>query len=187
MRYQTTLAATCDKEIITQIRNGEKKQFGIFVKKYKSLLMHAVIRITKDFSLSEDVVQDSFIKAYTKLHLFQGRSSFKNWLYRIAINTAINKLRGIKRESVNIDDITLTFDSKAFSNISNKELKKTFVDAIEDLPDKQKQAMKLRMFEDLSFKEISVKMDCPYDTAKANYRHGLLKLKTKFSDSADSL
>jgi RNA polymerase sigma-70 factor (ECF subfamily) len=50
---------------------------------------------------------------------------------------------------------------------------------IDGLPEKQKQAISLRVFDDLSFKEISEIMDCPYDTAKANYRHALLKLKSK--------
>jgi RNA polymerase sigma-70 factor (ECF subfamily) len=52
------------------------------------------------------------------------------------------------------------------------------------LPDRQRTALSLRIFEDLSFKEIAELMDCPYDTAKANYRHALLKLKERLEGNA---
>ena len=56
---------------------------------------------------------------------------------------------------------------------------------VDRLPEKQKMALSLRIFEDLSFKEIAEIMDCPYDTAKANYRHALLKMKSRLEEAGE--
>lgn len=76
-----------------------------------------------------------------------------------------------------IDDVPLAVAARAESNLIHvavAELIQTHVDA---LPFKQKTALTLRIYEDLSFKEIADIMECPYDTAKANYRHALMKLR----------
>ena len=68
-------------------------------------------------------------------------------------------------------------NAEAESGLLQEAVQKRLTEEIEQLPSKQKTAVLLRVYEDLSFKEIAQIMDCPYDTAKANYRHGLMKLK----------
>ncbi|MCB0415746.1 MAG: sigma-70 family RNA polymerase sigma factor [Bdellovibrionales bacterium] len=130
---------------------------------------------------TEDVVQDTFIKAYTKLETFRGQSSFKSWLFKIGLNTAKNKLRSQRVGQLNLEKVHLSHGSKVENRIYHSNVKSQILQAIERLPQKQKEAIYLRIFEDLSFKEIADLMESPYDTAKANYRHGLMKLKNSLS------
>jgi RNA polymerase sigma-70 factor (ECF subfamily) len=131
---------------------------------------------------AEDVVQESFIKAFEKIHMFEGRSSFKTWLFQIAVNTAKNKLRSLPQEHVSIEDVHLGIDPGAETSLVRQDLRRVIRAEVERLPEKQRVALTLRIFEDLSFKEIAQIMQCPYDTAKANYRHGLMRLKERLEE-----
>ena len=86
-------------------------------------------------------------------------------------------MRSLKRESLGLDNITLGAANHLEERVHNESVFAMLKAEIETLPEKQRQAISLRVFEDLSFREIAEIMDCPYDTAKANYRHALLKLK----------
>ena len=135
--------------------------------------------------MAEDVTQEAFIKAYEKLNTFEGRSSFKSWLFQIAVNTARNKLRESKRDTVDIDDVQLAVDPEAETTLVHTAVADILQKEVDKLPLKQKTALVLRVYEDLSFNEIADIMECPYDTAKANYRHALLKLRQSFEEKSD--
>lgn len=135
--------------------------------------------------MAEDIVQESFIKAFEKLNAFEGRSSFKSWLFQIAVNTAKNKLRERRRSMTDIDSVQLAVGAVAETSLVHSALSQEIQEEIDKLPTKQRTALILRVYEDLSFKEIADIMECPYDTAKANYRHALIKLKDSFEKKSD--
>jgi RNA polymerase sigma-70 factor (ECF subfamily) len=143
------------------------------------------MRFMKDSDAAEDIVQESFIKAFERLSSFEGRASFKSWLYQIAVNTAKNRLRDRRGGGVNIDDVPLAVDARAESSLVHNSVAGIIQKYVDELPLKQKTALVLRIYEDLSFKEIAEIMECPYDTAKANYRHALMKLKDELSNQPD--
>nr|BFD58520.1 RNA polymerase sigma factor RpoE [Bdellovibrio sp. CKG001] len=134
---------------------------------------------------AEDVTQEAFIKAYEKLNTFEGRASFKSWLFQIAVNTARNKIREWKRDTVDIDDVQLAVDAEAETTLVHTAVSDILKNEVEKLPFKQKTALVLRVYEDLSFNEIADIMECPYDTAKANYRHALMKLRQTFEQQSE--
>ena len=134
----------------------------------------------KDLDCAQDVVQEAFIKAYEKLSLFEGRASFKSWLFQIAVNTAKNKLRENRHQFSDIEDVSIGIDATAEKNLVHQAVGKMLQKEVDLLPFKQKTALVLRVYEDMSFAEIAEVMQCPYDTAKANYRHALMKLKETF-------
>ncbi|NQZ17886.1 MAG: sigma-70 family RNA polymerase sigma factor, partial [Bdellovibrionales bacterium] len=78
----------------------------ILVRRYQKQLTILSMRYVGDLSSAEDIVQESFMKAYEKLSSFQFRSAFKSWIYRIVINTAKNKLRS-KKHTVDINDVVI--------------------------------------------------------------------------------
>lgn len=127
-------------------------------------------------------MQEAFIKAYQKLDLFEGRSSFKSWLFQIAMNTARNRFRERSFDLVNIEDTHLGVDPGAEKEMVQVDIKRIIRAEVDKLPEKQRIALTLRVFEDMSFKEIAEIMKCPYDTAKANYRHALLKLRERLEE-----
>ena len=174
-----------DEELVQEIKNGNRKAFSEIVKRHQRSLLRMSLRFVKDLDMAEDVVQESFIKAYEKLNAFEGRSSFKSWLFQIAVNTAKNKLRERKRVTTDIDSVQLAVGAVAESSLVHTALSQEIQEEIDRLPTKQRTALILRVYEDLSFKEIADIMECPYDTAKANYRHALMKLKDSFEQKSD--
>ena len=179
------LEKLADLELIERVKLGDKSAFSSLVIRHQRGLLRLGLRFVKDLDQAEDIVQEAFIKAYEKLSTFEGRSSFKSWLYQIALNTARNKLRENRRETVDVEDTHLsvmpvgetTMVHTAVADLLNKEVDK--------LPFRQRTALVLRVYEDLSFNEIAEIMQCPYDTAKANYRHALMKLKEVFENRED--
>jgi len=172
-----------DIELVIEVKEGNRKSFSELVRRHQRSLLRLGLRFIKEQSLAEDIVQESFIKAFQKIHLFEGRSSFKSWLYQIALNTARNNFRdrigSRDYDTVQFEDVPLGVDPGAETGMLRADLEKRIRAEVDRLPDRQKMALSLRIFEDLSFKEIADIMGCPYDTAKANYRHALMRLKER--------
>jgi RNA polymerase sigma-70 factor (ECF subfamily) len=178
-----------DIELVGEVRSGNRKSFSELVQRHQRQLLRLSLRFTKEQASAEDIVQESFLKAYQKIHLFEGRASFKSWLYQIALNTARNRYRERSTradgrfDSLNIDNLQLEgVDPGAEVEMLRADVRKRIRVEVDRLPERQRIALTLRIFEDMGFKEIAEIMDCPYDTAKANYRHALLKLKERVDE-----
>jgi RNA polymerase sigma-70 factor (ECF subfamily) len=179
------LTTKTDLELVGEVRNGERRAFSELVKRHQRGLLRMSLRFVKDMDSAEDVVQESFIKAYEKLNSFEGRASFKSWLYQIAVNTARNRLRERRYDTTEIDDVQIGVNAIAESSLVHVAVAEMLQKEVDKLPFKQRTALVLRVYEDLSFNEIAEIMECPYDTAKANYRHAILKLKETFEGQKD--
>ncbi len=180
---ENQISATTEKtdlELIEEVRQGQRASFSELVKRHQRGLLRLSMRFMKDLDCAQDVVQEAFIKAYEKLSLFEGRASFKSWLFQIAVNTAKNKLRENRHQFSDIEDVSIGIDATAEKNLVHQAVGKMLQKEVDLLPFKQKTALVLRVYEDMSFAEIAEVMQCPYDTAKANYRHALMKLKETF-------
>lgn len=174
-----------DLQLVEEVRNGQRSSFSELVKRHQRGLLRLSMRFVKDLDIAQDVVQESFIKTFEKLNSFEGRSSFKSWLYQITVNTARNKLREDRYDFSDIEDVQLGVDPQAEKSLVHRAVGEILNAEVEKLPFKQKTALVLRVYEDMSFSEIAEVMECPYDTAKANYRHALLKLKEVFEDRTE--
>jgi RNA polymerase sigma-70 factor (ECF subfamily) len=160
--------------------------FAKLVRKYYRPLHRLCTRLMGCPHKAEDIVQESLIKSYRSLGTLRNFGSYKSWLYRIAINTARNELR-LKREvPMEIEDHLLNPTSGADIALSNRSIAKVLRRFVEELPKKQKQALCLRIYDDLSFREIAQIMSCPYDTAKANYRHAVVRMREMLREEAFS-
>lgn len=174
-----------DLELVGKVKSGDRRAFSELVKRHQRSVLRLSLRFVKEMDTAEDVTQEAFIKAYEKLNSFEGRASFKSWLFQIAVNTARNKLRENKRDVVDIEDVQLAVEAKAESSLVHTAVSDILNNEVEKLPFKQRTALVLRVYEDMSFNEIADIMECPYDTAKANYRHALMKLRQVFEQQAE--
>jgi RNA polymerase sigma-70 factor, ECF subfamily len=165
-----------DLELVREVKRGNKAAFNILVKTYQKGFYGFIFSMVKNHNLTDDIIQEAFIKAYRKISTFQEKSSFKSWLYRIGLNQAKNELKAIgSKKMVNFEEVTLKVSSK--KTMEQKQMQEVIAKVIEKLPEKQKTALTLRIFENLPFKEIAEIMQCPYDTAKANFRHAINSLR----------
>jgi len=88
-----------DIKIVRETLAGNTKMFGLLVDKYQNAVFNLAFRMTRDASLAEDISQEAFLKAYRKLGSFDPDKKFFSWLYKIAVNEALNTLKKGKRVS----------------------------------------------------------------------------------------
>jgi RNA polymerase sigma-70 factor (ECF subfamily) len=168
-----------DQKLVEKAQRGDKRAFGILVEKYHKKLTRLLSRMVRDQSEIEDIVQDSFVKAYRAINNFRGDSAFYTWLYRIGINTAKNHLVSLGRRpkamnEVEIEDVENFEDGDELRSIETpentmmtKEIVATVNDTIEGLPDELKEAISLREMDGLSYEEIAELMQCPIGTVRS--------------------
>ncbi|MEZ4401990.1 MAG: sigma-70 family RNA polymerase sigma factor [Kofleriaceae bacterium] len=92
-----------ESEILARARGGDRSAFGALVRLYQRRVYAAALHVTGNHADAEDVVQETFVRAYRGLAGFDGRADFFTWLYRIAINTALNRIRSGKRTAALAD------------------------------------------------------------------------------------
>lgn len=85
-----------EQDLIESVRKGNNHAFEILVNQYKDMVFSICIKITEDYHLAEEAAQDAFLKSYQQIARFKGQSKFSSWLYKIALNTSYNKIRGRK-------------------------------------------------------------------------------------------
>ena len=168
-----------DQKLVQKAQRGDKKAFGMLVEKYQRRLNRLLSRMVRDQSEIEDIVQDSFIKAYRAINNFRGDSAFYTWLYRIGINTAKNHLvklgkRPKAMNEVDIEEIENFEDAPDLRNhetpestMMSSEIVASVNQTIEALPDELKEAISLREMDGLSYEEISELMNCPIGTVRS--------------------
>lgn len=168
-----------DQQLVERVQRGDQKAFALLVEKYQRKLGRLLARMIRDQAEVEDVVQESFIKAYRALPNFRGDSAFYTWLYRIGINTAKNHLVAMGRRPSLSNDIEVE-DAENFEDgdelrtldtpeteLMTKELAQTVKQAIEALPQELKTAISLRELDGLSYEEIAELMQCPIGTVRS--------------------
>ena len=168
-----------DQKLVEKAQKGDKQAFSLLVEKYQLKLYRLISRMVRDQSEIEDIVQDSFIKAYRAIGNFRGDSAFYTWLYRIGINTAKNHLVSLGRrpkamDAVDIEEIENFQDAQDLRSVEtpettlmNNQITATVNNAAESLPDELKQAFKLREMDGHSYEEISEMMGCPIGTVRS--------------------
>jgi RNA polymerase sigma-70 factor (ECF subfamily) len=174
-----TTERECDQLLVERVQAGEKQAFDLLVSKYQRRLMRLLSRIVHDPAEAEDVVQETFIKAYRALRHFRGDSAFYTWLYRIGINTAKNFLVMQGRRTPTSTDTDAeqaeVFDDGEHlrdintpeSALASKQIAQTVNAAMDALPVDLRTAIALREIEGLSYEEISAIMACPIGTVRS--------------------
>jgi RNA polymerase sigma-70 factor (ECF subfamily) len=175
-----------DLDLINRTEAGEREAFDELVRKYQKPLYATLYRMVGNAEDASDLLQKTFIKAFTGLRSFERRSTFKTWLYQIAINLAKNVYRDRARiEQVPIDDVIIRRNPHTIENLIISQNKQMLRQSIAGLPEKQRMTLMLRVQSDKKFEEIAAIMKCTVGTAKANYHHAVQKLKTIMGDKED--
>ncbi len=148
-----------DTEIIHNVLQGDQRAYKWIVEKYSPMLFRVVMGFVHNQEQAEELVQDTFVKAYQSLAAFNHKSSLSTWLYRIAINQSINYLRGKKIKHF-WTSLPLGFSGRAagpdpLSQMEQQEQSHLIRRAMDSLPEKQRTAFILSKYEDLSQKEIA--------------------------------
>lgn len=174
---------TTDQEssIINQIIEGDTQAFAVLVDLYKDLVFTLAIRMLKNREEAEEVSQDTFIKVYKALPKFKGESKLSTWVYKVAYNTSLDRIKKNSRRynEVAIDSFTenqiKTLDN-ALDTLEKKEQQHTIQYCLQQLASKDSFLLTLFYFDELSLQEISQVMSMEANTVKVNIHRARKRL-----------
>jgi RNA polymerase sigma-70 factor (ECF subfamily) len=176
----SALAVTADpdRELAERFRDGDRAAFDLLVRRHQRGIFRLVRRYVKSDADAADVTQLAFVRAFRGLATFRGSATVRSWLYRIAINCSLSWLRDHRRELPSeLADDALTDANPAPAQLSADDDRASLLRAIAQLPPKQKLVLELRVFDDLSFKEVAELADCSENTAKVNFHYAVKRLR----------
>lgn len=157
----------------------KEKAFEAIMKKYQEKLYYHIRRMVIEHEDANDVLQNTFIRAWKGLENFREDSQLYTWLYRIATNeslTLIDKKK--KKSSVSLDDESYRVEQlKADSNFDAEKLEWKLQLAIQKLPEKQRLVFQLRYYDEMSYEEMSKVLETSEGALKASYHHAAKKIE----------
>jgi RNA polymerase sigma-70 factor (ECF subfamily) len=187
-------AREVDAELVLAIREGDPSAYRGLVERYQGRVYSLICGMVRDREEARDLTQDAFIKAYKNLHRFRLESSFYTWLYRIAMNVAIDHLRKMKkRKHEAFDENVAARDSDGLLSaahdrtnpgkaLDRKELHDQIYDALDLLSPDHRQVVLLREVEGLTYQEISDTMGIPEGTVMSRLFYARRKLRDALKD-----
>lgn len=153
-----------EKQIIEHLKNGDEFIYKYVYDLYARMVYSVCFRMTGNKEEAEDILQDVFIKAFNSISSFREDSKLSTWIYQITVNTCLNKLR--RKNAISFFALDFWKDEKGGKEmvdnnpspekaLEKSELQQIVQGAINSLPAKQKTAIILSRYEELSYKEIS--------------------------------
>jgi RNA polymerase sigma-70 factor (ECF subfamily) len=128
---------------------------------------------------ARDVAQQTFVRVFERIGSYRGESRFRTWLYRVAVNLALDHARGTQHaRSVPIEDDVAFTHSLGTDRLVAAEVWRKVNARLADLPPRQRLVVELRLFHDMSFEEIAAIVDSTEDAAKVNYHHAVKRLRS---------
>lgn len=184
-----------ENEVIKRILSGEKELYEILVRRNNQKLYRIVRSYVKDDAEIEDIMQDSYVKAFTKLYQFKLDSTFSTWLIRIGINESLARLKekgkiyhlNIQSESLNntILDIPDSRQLNPQDKLIRNEAKQLLENTIDSLDIKYKTVYIMKEVEEMSLKEIAVVLDLSVANVKVRLHRSKEMLKEKLYEVAN--
>jgi RNA polymerase sigma-70 factor (ECF subfamily) len=179
-----------DRELVVLYLNGEEAAFEVLLRRHKDKIYNFIYMKLKDRALAQDVFQDTFIKIINTLKQgnYNEEGKFLPWAMRIAHNLIIDHFRrtskvrmisetSSKSEDFNIFDVLHLEDENIQDVITREELEHQMVDLVEYLPDNQRDILKMRIFQGMSFKDIADQEDISINTALGRMRYALINIR----------
>jgi RNA polymerase sigma-70 factor (ECF subfamily) len=185
--------AVDESDLLPQARDGDSAAFSELVRRYEGKIFRLAHHITQNREDAEDVLQETFLKAYEHLDQFQGNSKFYTWIVRIAVNQALMKLRKRKTDKTVSMDETLdtgedtvvreiaTWDPDPEQRYSREELHRILEEAVESLAPPYRAVFVLRDIDELSTEETAEALELSIPAVKSRLLRARLQLRDKLT------
>jgi RNA polymerase sigma-70 factor, ECF subfamily len=174
------MSATHEQTLIEKCRNGEAAAFGPLMKIYRKQLFSYLLRLSGNREDAEDIFQETLVKTWKGIRKYSNRQKFSSWLFAIAHNAAMDKLRKRNKEKMisKIEPDELHHSSDPHKELIGKEIRTKIEKAVEFLPFKQKEVFLLRINSGMSFKEIAQTTNEPLNTVLSHMHYSVKKIKS---------
>jgi len=175
-----------DQDLVKLYLNGSEVAFETLIQKHKDKVFAFILSKIKNYNLAHDVFQDTFIKVINSLKRgkYNEEGKFVPWVMRIAHNLVIDHFRRQKKtrsiaptDDFNIFDVISNEEKNAEENMITDQITSDVRKLIEELPEDQKEVLKMRYYRDMSFKEIAEITDVSINTALGRMRYAVINLR----------
>jgi RNA polymerase sigma-70 factor (ECF subfamily) len=175
-----------EKALYKQLHDASTKEaaFTRLVREYQEPLYWQIRRMVVVHDDADDVLQNTFIKAWSAIDSFRGESRLQTWLFRIAINESLNYLNK-KKQVLSLDqtDGSLADMLASDSYFDGDEVQRQFQTAINTLPEKQRLVFNLKYFDEMKYEDMSSLLGTSIGALKASYHHAVKKISAFFDDN----
>jgi RNA polymerase sigma-70 factor (ECF subfamily) len=179
--------AETELELIAKAQQGDRQAFGELVLRNREGVINVVYRMCGDAHLAEDAAQEAFIRAWQHLPGYRPRSLFRNWVYRIATNVALDFLRR-ERETVDVDTLSLaSSDGDPEAMVERGERGERVRQAVLALPPASRAVLVLREYEGLSYREIADTLGIPIGTVMSRLNYARNRLRDSLASCGENL
>ncbi|MGY8945615.1 MAG: RNA polymerase sigma factor [Flavobacteriales bacterium] len=182
-----------DSVLLDRYRLGNTYSFETLFLRHKQRIFNYINSKVLDTDISNDILQETFIKVFNLVNLgkYNEQGKFLPWILRISHNLVMDHFRAVKRSKLNYsNDMNRVFfklNEEIIINennvISDNTLSKVLIEMIDQLPESQKEIVKLRFYENLTFKEIAKMNNISINTALGRIRYSINNLRKKMNDS----
>lgn len=170
-----------DEALIARTRNGDGKGFAVLVGRYERPVFNLAFRMLGNREDARDVAQTAFLKALENLHRFDARYKFFSWLYRIAMNEALDVL-GRRGRQTELTDVHIAEDDPA-KDAANADLGARVRDALGELTPDHRAVLVLRHYQELSYEEIARVLELSDSTVKSRLFEARERLRVRLAGS----
>jgi RNA polymerase sigma-70 factor (ECF subfamily) len=179
-------AEPSDADLVERARTGAGAAFEALVRRYQKPLYFLCLRYVHDHDAAADLAQRAFIRALEKMDELREANIFRSWLFRIGANLALNHLRDharfVDEEGPAVGDPPLTPEAQTRLEAAEEAL--ALRRAVALLPTKQRMTLELRVYEDLSFRDIASALETTEGAAKVNFHYAVRRLRTLLAPAA---
>jgi RNA polymerase sigma-70 factor (ECF subfamily) len=188
-----------DMDIIQRVLAGDTASFELIMRRYNRRLYRIARTVLRNEADAEDVVQDAYIRAYERMHTFEGKGPFSAWLAKIALNEALGRLRGVDtaRSHISFDDPQEGEEANYMATListlpspeqsaARGEVRRLLESAIDGLPDVYRMAFILCGVEEMSVAETAECLDLEPATVKTRYHRARNLLRHQLSGLVDA-
>ena len=165
-----------------QVRDGNVGKLGILFERYHEKLYGFFVRHTGKREISEDLVQDVFLRVLKYRHTYRGEAPFTVWMYQMARNASVDYFRKWKRETPMDGAVEeeQSEDPSPSEQVLEQEEHRLLKRALARLSNEKREVLILSRFQDLKYEEIGKILDCPVGTVKARVHYALKELRDEY-------
>jgi RNA polymerase sigma-70 factor (ECF subfamily) len=171
-----------DQALVEKCMEGDVRAQRMLFEKFAPKMLGVCMRYAKNTQQAEDVLQDGFVKVFTKLSHYSGNGSLEGWVRRIIVNTALDDIRrNIKfQNNVPVEDVEykLDLDGHIIDSLAADDL----LEIINDMPDGYRVVFNMFAIEGYSHKDIAMQLNISENTSKSQYSRARAYLKTKLEE-----
>ena len=167
-----------DNVLVEQARNGDRRAFSVLVRRHQTIVYRSCYRILGDREDAKDASQEAFIRAYRNLDTFKGRSAFKTWMLRVAMNVSLNERsrREFPRADVDLAESVPSLETPE-TELTKTEAAAQIHEALRLVQPNHRAAVVLRDLEGLTYRETAESLEIAEGTAKSWVHRGRGRLK----------